>query len=371
MISEETLRNDFPSLNQTTYLNTAAEGIPPRCVGEALQEYWQHKLKGMRGRDDHFARLEQCREIAARMIQLSPIEVSFASCSSEACNLLATALALKTGDEVVVNDIEYPSSLTPWLRSTTPVTVQLWKSRDGAALVEDLIPLLNKKTRLVAVSLVSFYNGYRVPWYKLVKAVRTHAPQAILSVDLTQALGRCALDCRDADFIFCSTHKWTLALHGGCIIGIPQARAGQLTTHAGGWFNIANAFDPDRFERAEPKKGAASYSVGMPSFGPIYALNASLRYLDAIGIEKIVSHADPLVERAQQGLIELGVKPMAPLSGSGILAFQHPQSAKIHAALEKEDIHVMHQVGRIRISLHGYNTSDNVDHLLAVLRKSI
>src|ERR1051326_8125622 len=217
----------------------------------------------MRGRDDHFARLEQCREIAAKMIHLKPSEVSFCSCSSEACNLFANALDLKPRDEVVVNDLEYPASVTPWFRSTTPVKVRLWKSRDGAARVEDLIPLLNGKTRLVAVSLASFYNGYRVPWHDLGKAVRARAPHAILSVDLTQALGRCVLDCHDADFIFCSTHKWTLALHGGCIVGIPQARAEQLTTHAGGWYNIANAFDADRFGRAVPKKGAASYSAGM------------------------------------------------------------------------------------------------------------
>src|ERR1051326_1560604 len=86
MLTTEARTREFPSLKGMTYLNTAAEGIPPRCVGEALREYSQHKLKGMRGRDDHFARLEQCREIAAKKIHLKPSEVSFCSCSSEACN---------------------------------------------------------------------------------------------------------------------------------------------------------------------------------------------------------------------------------------------------------------------------------------------
>src|ERR1043166_8021011 len=104
MLTEESRPRDFPGLARMTYLNPAAEGISPSCVGESLEEYWQHRLKGMKGRDDHFARLEQCREIAAKMIHLTPSEVSFCSCSSEACNLLASALHLKPGDEVVVND---------------------------------------------------------------------------------------------------------------------------------------------------------------------------------------------------------------------------------------------------------------------------
>jgi len=371
MLTAESRRRDFPSLAGMTYLNTAAEGIPPRCVGDALHDYWEHKLKGMKGRDDHFARLEQCREISARMIQLAPGEVSFCSCSSEACNLLASALQLHPGDEVVVNDLEYPSSVTPWMTASARPTVRLWRSREGAALVEDLIPLLHQRTRLVAVSLVSFYNGYRIAWAPVVAAVRERAPQAVLSVDVTQALGRCVFACRDADFLFSSTHKWTLGVHGGCIVGIPKRGADRLTARAGGWYNIANAFDPDRFEQAVVKKGAASYSVGMPSFGPIYALNASLRYLESIGIEKIAAHADKLVESLHRGLVELGLAPMAPLSGSGIVAFRHPQSADIHAALEKANIHAMHQVGRIRLSAHGYNTERDVEQFLAVLKKTL
>lgn len=371
MITAETRVRDFPSLGTMTYLNTAAEGIPPWCVGEAWEEYWQHKLKGMRGRQDHFAHLEQCREVAARWLRLATDEVSFCSCTSEAMNLLASALHLGPNDEVVVNDLEYPSSVTPWMAAPSPAKVRLWKSRDGVADVNDLAPLLGKRTKLVAVSLVSFYNGYRLDWPALVKTVRAHAPNAVLSVDVTQALCRCALDCSDADFIVSSTHKWTLAMHGGCIVGIPKRGADRLTAHAGGWYNIANAFEPDRFEKAVVKKGAASFSVGMPSFGPIYALNASLRYLEGIGIEQIVAHADKLVESLQRGLQELGLKPMAPLSGSGIIAFQHPQSAKIHAALEAANIHVMHQVGRIRLSLHGYNTGADVDRVLSVLQHTL
>jgi selenocysteine lyase/cysteine desulfurase len=217
---------------------------------------------------------------------------------------------------------------------------------------------------------VSFYNGHRLSWRPFRDIVRRFAPNAFISVDVTQALGRIVLDCEGADIIISSTHKWTLGIHGGCIIGIPAARASRLTTHAGGWLHLQNAFDADRFERAVSKTGAASYSVGMPNFVALYALNASLRYLEGVGIANIALHADPLVAEADEGLRGLGLQPMCPWqpkNPSGILAFQHPRTAEIHAALERENIHVMHHAGRIRIAVHGYNTQEDISRLLGVL----
>lgn len=367
MLTESTRSQDFPTLSGMTYLNTAAESIPPRSTGEAIEAYWRDKLRGMKGRDAHFAQVEACREVSARMVGLQTAEVSFCSCSSEAYNLLASALQLKGGDEVVVTDLDFPAGVTPWLRAAIAPTVRVWKAAEGALNANDLTALLNERTKLVQVSLVSFYNGHRIDWRSFHDTVRRLAPNAIISVDVTQALGRIVLDCAGADILISSTHKWTLGIHGGCVIGIPTAAAARLTTHAGGWYHLQNAFDADRFERAVTKTGAASFSVGMPNFVALYALNASLRYLEVVGVAKIAAHADPLVAGVEAGLRDLGVKPMCPWNGSGILAFQHQRSSELHAALERENIHVMHHAGRIRIAVHGYNTQDDIQRFLRVL----
>ena len=370
MLTTESLRADFPALEGITYLNTAAESIPPRCVGEAIAQYTHDKGLGMRGRVPHFAAVEACREISAKLVGLKTEEVSFCSCSSEAYNLLAGALDLGPEDEVVVSDLDFPAGATPWLRAARPPRVKVWRARQGELRTEDLLPLLGAKTRLVQVSLVSFYNGFRIDWPALRDAVRSLAPQAALSVDITQAFGRVELGCSDADILISSTHKWTLGIHGGCVIGVPEAGAERLTTRAGGWFHLTNAFEADRFEKAVTKPGAASFSVGMPNFVSHYALNASLRYLDGIGIDAISRHADPLVTRVHAGLLDLGLAPLAPLRPefpTGIVSFIHPRSAEIHAALEREEIHVMHQAGRVRVAVHGYNTADEVARLLGVI----
>jgi len=374
MLTPTTRRRDFPALESMTYFNTAAESIPPLCVGEALLAYWHDKLRGMKGRDFHFKQVEECREVAAQMIALKPAEVSFCSCSSEAYNLLATALNLQPTDEVVVTDLDFPAGATPWITAATRPQTRVWQAAQGELRVEDLVPLLNARTQLVQVSLVSFYNGHRLAWAPFRDAVRRLAPNALISVDVTQALGRVVLDCVDADCVISSTHKWTLGVHGGCIVGIPERAAARLTTRAGGWFHLRNAFETDRFQRADTKSGAASFSVGMPNFAAIYALNAALRYVGGIGVEAISRHADPLVAEVHAGLLKLGLKPMAPAqpgNPTGILAFLHPDTAGIYAALDKENIHVMHHAGRIRIAVAGYNTAEDVNRLLAVLATTI
>lgn len=371
MLTTESRSLDFPGLDKMTYLNTAAESIPPSAVGQAIRQYWEDKLCGMSGREGHFAHVEACREIAAKTVGLEPDEVSFCSCSSEAYNLLASALDMNSDDEVVVSDLDFPAGATPWLRAARPPQLRLWRATpSGELLTDDLESLLSAKTKLVQVSLVSFYNGFRVQWAPLRDAVRRLAPAAVLAVDITQALGRIRLDCDGADILISSTHKWALGLHGGCVVGIPRDSASRLTTHAGGWLHLTNAFDPDRFQTAITKAGAASFSVGMPNFVALYALNASLRYLDEIGIEAIAQHADPLVGKLASGLTELGIQLMAPYRPdrtAGIIAFRHSQSASLDKTLRQENIHVMHHAGRVRIAIHGYNTAADIDKLLNVL----
>lgn len=368
MITTDAIQRDFPSLAGKCYLNTAAEGIPPTAVGAGLQEYWKDKLLGMDGREKHFAIEARAKQRAGQLLGLSPDEIGFCSCSAEAYNLLAGALRPAETDEVVVSDIDFPSGFTPWIGKSR---LRVWKNREGALEMADLAAILSPRVRLVQVSLVSFYNGWRLPWEEFITLVRRLAPEATVSVDVTQALGRCVLNCTGADIIISSTHKWLLGIHGGCVVGIPQPAAERLTTSAGGWYHIRNAFDSDRFERSIRKSGAASYSVGMPSFAPIYALDAAMAYLLALGVEHIARYADPLVQAAFDGIQSLGLSPLAPLTSSGIIAFKHPQGERLNHHLRSRGIHIMHQAGRLRASFHAYNTDRDVRLFLETLSAAL
>jgi selenocysteine lyase/cysteine desulfurase len=355
------------------YLNTAAEGIPPLEVGAALEEYFRDKQRGMDGRDAHFRQWQAARELTASFLGLHADEVAICSCSSEAYNLAAQALRLKEGDEVVINDLDFPAGATPWLQQGCPATVRLWRARQGALRVEDLIPLLGPKTRLVTTSLVSFFNGYLLPFRPFLEAVRRHCP-ALVGVDVTQALGRIPLDVADADLIVSSTHKWILASHGGGLVGVPRRRERDWTVPAGGWFNLEDAFGAGRFERAVSRPGAASFMVGMPNFPAIYAIRAGLAYLHGIGVEAIEAAARPLVRACLEGVARLPVELLTPRDESalaGILAFRHPRAEEIAQRLRSHHIHVMHHAGRLRVALHGYNTMGDVETFLRTLSDSL
>lgn len=373
MLTPASRAADFPSLEGRAYLNTAAEGIPPRAVVDALAQYAQDKLLGMDGRLKHQAQWDQAKQRVAAAYGLTADEIGICSCSSEAYNLAAMALRLREGDEVIINDLDFPAGATPWLQADCPATVNVWQARQGALRVEDVTPLLSPRTRLLTVSLVSFFNGFRLPLPAVVETVRRHS-EALVAVDVTQALGRIPLDLAGADLIVSSTHKWILASHGGGLVGVPAARADAWTVPAGGWYNLQDAFGPDRFQSAVSKPGAASFTVGMPNYPAVYAINAGLGYIQSVGVEPIAAHADPLVRQCLDGLKALDVElltPDEPDALAGIVAFRHPEAERLHAALHAADIHVMHQAGRMRVALHGYNTAKDVERLLEVLRREL
>ncbi len=373
MLTETTRRHDFPSLEGMTYLNTAAEGIPPLVVHEALDEYFRDKQKGMDGRDAHFKHWEAAKQLTAEMFGLKAEEVGICSCSSEAYNLAALALHLGADDDVVINDLDFPAGATPWLQKSCPARVKLWKSRQGALRVEDLTPLLGPRTRLVTVSLVSFFNGFLVPLREVLAGVRKQSA-ALLAVDVTQALGRIPLDLADVDLIVSSTHKWMLATHGGGLVGVPAARAQDWHVPAGGWFNLEDAFGADRFERAVSRAGAAGFTVGMPNFPAVYAIRAALSYVKQIGVPAIDGAARPLVLACLEELKKLPVElltPPEPDHLAGILAFRHADAAAIHRQLRDNNIHVMSHAGRLRVAFHGYNTLADVERFIQELRRAL
>lgn len=373
MLTATSRRRDFPSLEGRVYLNSAAEGIPPRAVKEALLQYFADKELGMDGRVPHAAQWQAARELTAEFYGLSADEIGICACSSEAYNLAALALQLKSGDEVVINDLDFPAGTTPWLQASCPASVKVWRNRQGSLCTEDLVPLLGPKTRFVTTSLVSFFNGAMINVAEVSQTVRRHSP-ALFAVDVTQALGRIPLHLDDVDLIVSSTHKWILASHGGGLVGIPANSADRWIVPAGGWFHLQDAFGAQRFEAAVSKPGASGFGVGMPNYPAIYAIRAGLDYLRSTGLPAIYAASQPLTEFCLREISKLPVElltPREPGALAGIIAFRHPDADRIHRQLHAKNIHVMAHAGRLRIAIHGYNTADDIETLLRELRSAL
>jgi selenocysteine lyase/cysteine desulfurase len=373
MLTAESRRRDFPSLTGRVYLNTAAEGIPPLSVRDALLQYYSDKSLGMDGRIPHAAQWDACRALTAEFYGLSAEEIGICSCSSEAYNLAALALQLKAGDEVVINDLDFPAGATPWLQESCPASVKVWRHQDGILRTDDLAKLLGPKTRFVTTSLVSFFNGAMINAAAVAATIRKHSP-ALFAVDVTQALGRVPLKLDDVDLIVSSTHKWILASHGGGLVGVPGRNADKWTIPAGGWFHLQDAFGAQRFDVAKTKPGAVGFGVGMPNYPAVYAVRAGLEYIKSVGLAAIHAAAQPLTEHCLSEIAKLPVElltPREPGMLAGIIAFKHPQAERIHQQLHAKDIHIMAHAGRLRVAIHGYNTAEDIETLLRELKAEL
>src|ERR1700722_15751421 len=131
MLDAKSRQDQFPMLSRMSYLNTAAEGLPSPAVHDAFERYWRDKLQGMAGRQGHFEAFESAKRQVAGIYGLAPGGVSLCSCTSEAYNLHSMALQLREGQEVIINDLDFPAGATPWLQPTCPATVKVWRNVEG------------------------------------------------------------------------------------------------------------------------------------------------------------------------------------------------------------------------------------------------
>ena len=166
--------------------------------------------------------------------------------------------------------------------------------------------------------------------------------EALIAVDVTQAMGRVPLDLREADLVISATHKWILGSHGGGLVGVPSRVAHRLTTRAGGWFHLENAFEENRFDQVSTRPGAPSFSTGMPNYPAIYAVDAALSYIDQIGVSTIDAHcaADGNLSRWFETMGADLISPNDLSALAGIITFVHPNAKDVYDAIRQHPHHV-------------------------------
>ena len=144
-------------------------------------------------------------------------DVGLVGSASEAIVLIASGIDFKPGDNIVTNDLEFPSTVLPWIQMKEHgVEVRLVRSRDWQFTPEDVIAQMDGRTRLVAVSHVSYLSGLRLDLAPI--AHTAHAHGALLLADVTQSLGVVPVAVGDYDFAVASTYKWLLGIHGGGVL---------------------------------------------------------------------------------------------------------------------------------------------------------
>lgn len=364
-------KDHFLHARDRAYLNTGAEGLIPKVGLEAMQQYGLDKSLGAKGRERFYAVEEQARALVADFIGGRKDEIAFLSNASEGINRLCNALSWGAGDEVVIDDLEFPSNVLPWIKlRRCGVNVKVVQAVDRTLRVEDFERAVTDRTRLISVSLVSYKSGFRADIQRLGELA--HSVRAFLMVDATQGLGCTPFSVQGVDFMVASSYKWLLAPHGLGVVYCRRDLLDRLEPRSIGWRSVEDIFAPDRFERYDLRDGAAKMELGMPNFPALYALNAGIRYLQGIGLKSIERNALDLGTVLIEAFEDMGLDVLTPIDRTkraGIVSFEHPEVKRIAAELEQDHVFVWGGDGRIRVSTHLYNDMEDVERLLGSLQK--
>ena len=362
-------KDRFPRTRDVTYLDTAAEGLPPRSFEGALQAYARDKNLGTPGRRRLHEVEREVTTSAARLLAAPPEDVVLLSNVSEALNLLANSPHLWPG-EVLISDLEFPSNVAPWLRLRPQgVSLNVIPTRRGSIGIEDYLSRMTPATKLVSVSEVSYKSGTRIPFLRELSE-EVHRRGAMLCVDATQALGRVPVSVEGIDFLVASSYKWLLGSHGLAVAYAAPAVRDRLSASTAGWYSVQDLFSSDRFQSFSHKDGAAALMPGMPNFPAIYALREGLSAIMEEGVNTIDLALKPLVRDLRQGLADRGFDLLTPSSSqfaSGIVSFTHENPEWLGGELARQGVIVWSGDGRVRVSIHLYNDRSDVNRFFAAL----
>jgi selenocysteine lyase/cysteine desulfurase len=359
----EGARAEFPWASRETYLNTATEHPLGVRTTQAMEEYLRALTHGPDTARDMFENgrlMSEVKRMFAQLIHAQPAEIGFTPSTQTGENLVLEGLDIQaSGGNVVTNDLHYGGSLLNYgNRRKAGLDVRIVKHRDYQMDIRDLEQSVDKKTKLIAIALVSNVNGYLHD----VKAISelAHSHGAYLYCDVIQAAGAVPIDVKamGIDFLACSAYKW---LMGG--------RFGYLYVREDLQDSVMKA---KLFGGRSTDKGASRYEISTVSHLGCVCQHQALQYIQSLGIERIRTHARPLVTHLLKELPAAGYQAITPAgTESPIASFRVKNVAGTRAKLKKANVVVTlngtEGNGFMRVSVSVFNNQSDVNRLVEAL----
>lgn len=371
----DTLRALFPVTERAIYLNHAAVSPPPLPTIKAVQmQLADVSENGSVNFRNWVAVKENTRRLVAGLLGARPEQVAFVRNTSDGLSTVANGLDWRPGDNLVTFRNEFPSNIYPWLRvgDAFGVEVRMCEVRDGRIDLDELISLIDHKTRIVAVSQIQYASGFRADLERIGRAARLH--DALLVVDVIQALGVVPIDVESelVDVAAAACHKWLLTPEGVGLLYLSARARERIQPTLVGWTSVPNPEDYGNFEQGW-NQGTLAWETGTGPVALIHGLEASLKLLSEVGIPRIQAYletlTDHLCERLRNTQYEV-VSSRRAREKSQIVCIRHLaglSSMDLYAHLRKRNIITAPRSDRLRISPHLYNTLDEIDELVTAL----
>lgn len=370
--SLEDLRRSFPITERVAYLNHAATGPISRRVQEAIHRQTEiHALHNESASKRYRPVYEECRDAAARLVGTRAARVAFLQNTSHGISILANGQDWREGDNVVVPEMEFPSNYLAWLNlADRGVELRRLRLVDGRVTPDGLRQAIDGRTRVVALSHVQYFNGYKADLSAIAEVAHSHG--ALLVVDGTQSVGAVPIDVEALriDALVVSCHKWMLGPLGIGFMALSDEMLARTRVTQLGWLSVNDPFAFNR--RIDLPDDATRFEPGTENAAGIFGLAQRLEEIETYAIgrieQRILALNDRLADSVQRHGFEIRT-PMEAGTRSGILSFHHPAVANPEtvAGLQDRGIHVGLREGALRVSPHYYNSEDEIDELVDAL----
>ncbi|PCK20102.1 cysteine desulfurase [Bacillus pumilus] len=393
------VREQFPILHQKVnghdlvYLDSAATSQKPRVVIDAMNEYYRsynsnvhrgvHTL-GTKATDAYEGAREKVRAfIGASSVQ----EIIFTRGTTTALNTVAISYAranLKEGDEIVITHMEHHANIIPWqqaAKATGATLKYIPLQADGTLSLEDVKQTITHQTKIVAVTHVSNVLGTINPIKDIAKMAHDHG--AIIVVDGAQSTPHMQIDVQDmdCDFFAFSGHKMCGPTGIGVLYGKKDLLNNMEPAEFGGeMIDFVDLYD------STWKELPWKFEAGTPIIAGAVGLGKAIDFLNDIGMDEVSRYEHQLATYALERFKELeGATVYGPQHRAGLVTFNlddvHPHDASTVLDTEGVAIRAGHHCAQplmkwlgvsatARASFYLYNTEEEIDQLIAALRKT-
>ena len=384
------IRHCFPGTAAGPYLDVSARCLLYSGARKAFDAYLDQNGEGTLDKKAMFKGVERTRELFARLIHADADEIAFTRNVTDGIATLAASLPWKAGDNVVLcESLEHPANVYPWHGMVKRHGIAIKSvGQDGGHIPADkILAAADARTRVVAVSSVSFAPGFRLPLAELGAECRRRG--ILLVVDGAQSVGAIDTDVGTLkiDVLATSAQKYMMGVYGVGFLYVRREVAGMLEPVMLSRFSVdlgdqheGSAGDTSAYVLA---KGARRFDVGNYNYPATLAAAESLQLLLDLGPKEVETYVCGLTREFADRMMEIGLPVYggkSNLPGSPIVTVGKVLSAD-HDATGDTDMMALHDYlvangvrlgvrrGLLRFSFHLYNNRADIDVVVDLARK--
>ena len=378
----EWIRQEMPAVNQQLYMNTGSVGPLARVTHERLMAAESAEYQQGRGSLNGFMEfklgaLVELRERFGRLLGVSAESIALTHHTTEGINIAAHGLQWQAGDEIVTTNWEHPGGYLPLyvLRQRYGVVIRFIDLNfDDSAeiIIEKFRAAITPRTRLFSFSHVAWNSGLILPLDQLTELAHEH--HFYVLVDGAQSAGAIPLDLTESgvDFYAIPGQKWLCGLEG---TGALYVRPDRLSLLSLLFIGYMSAEQFDLTGHYLPVSHAKRFEVGFQYRPGVAAMNANLQWLEEeVGWQWIYQRIGRLTAYAYDQLNALPcIRLISQAGTAGLLTFNlaRHDPTQLTEELQKRNIMVrwLPKPYALRISIGFYNTEDEIDQLVAILKE--